>query len=296
MKNHENKENLENKKEININNIDELKDVNIDNSVVTDYKTLEKHKQHRDLVLAMRVGELLTISGAEIRRVENTMERIIQTKEGNKAHCNCTPGSVTATVAYPQGSSKTMILRINKINTDFKKIIRLNELSRRYTKHELTCEEAFCEIDNIENMRIAPLYLRSMLNALCCSGFTFIFSPVLGNVIASMIVGFFAMMLYETIFTQLELSSFMQTLIASFILAVMTYITCVVGVGTSANYIILGVTTPLLPGVETINAVRDIVESDYLSAVSRILNALLLGSAIAVGVGMVYLSVSYFGG
>lgn len=257
---------------------------------------LDKKDQHRDLILAMKVGKLLTISGAEIRRVENTMERIIESKEGNKAHCNCTPGSVTATVAYPQGSSKTMILRINKINTDFKKIIRLNELSRRYTKQELTYDEAFLEIDAIENMRMPPLYLRSMLNALCCSGFTFIFSPVLGDVIASLIVGFLAMMLYETIFLKVELSSFMQTLIASLILAIMTYITCVMNIGNSANYMILGVTTPLLPGVETINAVRDIVESDYLSAVSRILHALLIGCAIAVGVGIVYITVGYFGG
>ncbi len=257
---------------------------------------LEKHDQHKELVLAMKIGSMLTTCGAEIRRVETTMELIIQSAEGNTAHCNCTPGSVIATVSYAEGSSKTMINRIGAKNTDFKKIIRLNELSRKYTKKEVTFEDALNEIETIENMRIPPLYLRSMLNALSCSAFTFIISPTLGNVIASLIIGFLAMMSYEKIFEKVSLSAFMQTLFASAIVAAMTFISCYFGVGDSANYIIIGAITPLLPGVETINAVRDIVEGDYLSAVTRILNSMVLGAAIAVGVAFVYLLVMYIGG
>ncbi len=257
---------------------------------------LEKNEQHKELVLAMKVGAMLTKCGAEIRRVETTMELIIQSVEGNTAHCNCTPGSVIATVSYAEGSSKTMIYRIGSKNTDFKKIIRLNELSRKYTKKELTFDEALEQLDNIENMRIPPLYLRSMLNALSCSAFTFIISPTLGNVIASLIIGFFSMITFEKLFEKLPLSAFMQTLFASAIITAMTFISCYLGVGDSANYIIVGAITPLLPGVETINAVRDIVEGDYLSAVTRMLNAMVLGAAIAVGVAFVYLFVMYFGG
>lgn len=257
---------------------------------------IEKKDQHKDLKLAMKVGELLTISGAEIRRVENTMERIIKNSEGNKADCNCTPASVNATVTYPEGSSKTMILRIGKTNTDFKKIIRINELSRKYTSHALTYEQAIEELEVINSMRIPPLYLRSMLNGLSCAGFTFLFTPTIGNVLSSLIIGFLALMLYESIFERFELSTFIQITIASSIIALMSFVLCAFEIGTSVNYIILGTTTPLLPGVETINAVRDIVESDHLSAVSRIFNAVLMGSAIAVGVGIIYLPIRLIGG
>ncbi len=257
---------------------------------------LDKKNQHKELVLAMKVGALLTESGAEIRRVETTMEHIIESAEGNTAHCNCTPGSVSATVSYAEGSSKTMIIRIGNKNTDFKKIIRLNELSRMYTSKELDYDEAVLELENIRNMRIPPLYLRSMLNALSCSAFTFIISPTLGNVISALIIGFVTMMFYEKLFEKWQLSAFMQTLIASSIITTVTIWLYNLGIGDSVNYIIIGAITPLLPGVETINAVRDIVESDYLSAVTRMLNALLLGAAIAVGVGIVYLVYRNFGG
>ncbi len=257
---------------------------------------LEKHEQHKELVLAMKIGAMLTTCGAEIRRVETTMEHIIQSVEGNVAHCHCTPGSVIATVSYAEGSSKTMVTRIGTKNTDFKKIIRLNELSRKYSKKDLNYQEALEELDNIQNMRIPPLYLRSMLNALSCAAFTFLFTPTVANVVASLIIGFFSMMSYEKLFEKLPLSPFMQTLFASTIITTMTFGLFELGVGDSVNYIIVGSITPLLPGVETINAVRDIVESDYLSAVSRILNAILLGSAISVGVAVVCLLVKYFGG
>ncbi len=256
---------------------------------------LEKKDQHKNLILAMKVGSLLTASGAEIRRVETTMERIIESEEGSIAHVNCTPGSVTATVTYAQGDSKTMILRILNKSTDFKKIIRLNELSRKYTNTELTYDEAMFEFENIQTMRMPPLYLRSMLNGLCCSAFTFIISPTLGDVISSLIIGVCAMMLSESMYSKVKLTDFMQTLVTSSIITIMTFIICGIGIGNSANYIIVGSVTPLLPGVETVNAVRDIVESDYLSAVSRILNAVLFGSALAVGVGVVYLLVRYIG-
>ncbi len=259
-------------------------------------ENLEKQEQHKELVLAMKIGAMLTACGAEIRRVETTMEHIIQSAEGNVAHCHCTPGSVIATVSYAEGNSKTMVTRIGNKNTDFKKIIRLNELSRKYTKKELNFHEALEELENIQNMRIPPLYLRSMLNALSCGAFTFIISPTLGNVMASLIIGFFSMMIYEKLFEKLPLSAFMQTLFASSLITAMTFGLCAYDIGDSANYIIIGAITPLLPGVETINAVRDIVESDYLSAVSRMLNAILLGSAISVGVAIVYLMIRYFGG
>ncbi len=263
-----------------------------------DYADLHSEKPvfHKELQLAIQVGTMLTECGAEIRRVESTMEHIIRTIPGNEPHCNCTPGSVSATVSYSDGNSKTMISRVGARNTDFKKIIRLNELSRNYTARLVTFEDALLELDRIDNMRIPPLYLRSLLNALSCAGFTFLFTPTFGNVISSLIIGFVAMMFYETLFRKVQLSSFIQTIIASVIISTMTFIACRFGLGTSANYIIIGVTTPLLPGVETINAVRDIVESDYLSAITRILNALLIGSAIAVGVGFVYLIIRYFGG
>ncbi len=252
--------------------------------------------QHKELQLAMKVGTMLTIYGAEIRRVEGTMEHIIRTIDGNIAHCNCTPGSIQATVTYADGNSKTMIARIGDRNTDFKKIIRLNELSRNYTNKFISYEEALVELDTINNMRIPPLYLRSLLNALSCAAFTFIITPTFWNAFASLLIGFFSMIIYETLFKKFVISSFIQTIIASSIITSFTFILYDLGIGTSANYIIIGGITPLLPGVETINAVRDIVEGDYLSAITRILNALLIGTAIAVGVAFVYLIMRYFGG
>ncbi len=253
---------------------------------------LEKYEEHRDLFLAMKVGALLTASGAEIRRVETTMEHIIQHVDGNIAHCNCTPGSITATVTYPQGSSKTMVLRVGPKNTDFKKIIRLNELSRKYSKQEWSYDDACAEYDSIVNMRIPPLFLRSTLNALCCSAFTFILSPTVGDVSSSLIIGFLSMVISEKIYSKFVVSTFLQTLITSALITILTFLFCHFGLGVSPNHIIVGAVTPILPGVETINAVRDIVEGDYLSAVSRILNAILLGSAIAVGVVIPYLIIT----
>ena len=56
------------------------------------------------------------------------------------------------------------------------------------------------------------------------------------------------------------------------------------------NTIIVGSIFPLLPGVVMTNAIRDIMEGNFISGTSKLMEALLVAVAIACGVG---LSLSY---
>ena len=68
------------------------------------------------------------------------------------------------------------------------------------------------------------------------------------------------------------------------------------GLGENYDSIIVGAIMPLLPGMAMTNAVRDIVQGDLLSGTTRIVEAILVGVAIAVGVGVVLKLFVYFGG
>ena len=49
---------------------------------------------------------------------------------------------------------------------------------------------------------------------------------------------------------------------------------------------IIGAIMPLIPGVSFVNAIRDIADSDFLSGMVRMIDALLVFVYIAVGVGV----------
>jgi len=59
------------------------------------------------------------------------------------------------------------------------------------------------------------------------------------------------------------------------------------GLGNNINSIIIGTIMPLVPGISLTNAIRDILEGDFLSGSARILDAILIAVAIATGVGTV---------
>ena len=58
------------------------------------------------------------------------------------------------------------------------------------------------------------------------------------------------------------------------------------GIGTYVDGIIIGAAMPLVPGVAITTAIRDIMEGDYVSGVSRMMEAVLTAVAIAGGAGI----------
>ena len=59
------------------------------------------------------------------------------------------------------------------------------------------------------------------------------------------------------------------------------------GLGNNMDKIIIGSIIRLVPGVALTNSIRDFFSGDYLSGAIRMLDALLVGGCIAVGVGFI---------
>ena len=55
--------------------------------------------------------------------------------------------------------------------------------------------------------------------------------------------------------------------------------------GMNLDVVIISSIMPLVPGVAITNAVRDILQGDYMSGNARVLEAFLTAAGIAVGVG-----------
>ncbi len=61
----------------------------------------------------------------------------------------------------------------------------------------------------------------------------------------------------------------------------------VFGITANLDKMIIGGIIPLVPGMALTTAIRDFAGGDYLSGTIRLIDALLIGSSIAIGVGMV---------
>ena len=95
-------------------------------------------------------GEIMLSSGAEVSRVENTMQFMLR-----RSNCEVTEAVVLATglfvtMADPGGEPMTFSKRIPARSTNINRICRVNEVSRQFCHMELTVEEAYEELKRIQ--------------------------------------------------------------------------------------------------------------------------------------------------
>ena len=83
------------------------------------------------------------------------------------------------------------------------------------------------------------------------------------------------------------MSKFLTNLSASALVTLCGALLLFFGVGHSMDKIIIGSIIRLVPGVALTTSIRDFFHGDYLSGAIRMLDAVLVGGCIAMGVGVV---------
>ncbi|MEI3293504.1 MAG: threonine/serine exporter family protein [Thomasclavelia ramosa] len=83
----------------------------------------------------------------------------------------------------------------------------------------------------------------------------------------------------------LEINNLVSTLLSSMVLTAIAIISLKLGLITNLQSTIIGCLMILTPGVAITNSLRDIMGSDHISGMARMLEALLTATFIAIGVG-----------
>ena len=87
--------------------------------------------------------------------------------------------------------------------------------------------------------------------------------------------------------SEYKLTFFINNFVGAILATGFSYIVIQIGLGQSFDKIIIGSIMGLVPGVAITNAIRDTMSGDYLSGLSRGMEAVFSAIAIALGVGIV---------
>ena len=237
------------------------------------------------LKLSLDAGEIMLASGAETPRVEDTMRRILSI--GNSEGVEAIALSTLLMVSIPskEQGSMTLTRRVEKRDLNFMKICEVNALSRRLVAGELTPEVATAFITDIRATPSYPLWIRILSYAIAAFGFC---AMVNGSVLDSMVsvltgglTGTFVLL-----FRGQGVPYFLQSFIGGVIAGAFATIAKFLIPDLNLTTIIVGTIFPLLPGITITNAVRDIMEGNFISGTSKLMEACLLAVSIAGGVGL----------
>ena len=225
-----------------------------------------------DLISAATdVGYLLLRNGAEIYRVEDSMQRIFRAYGVETGEVFAIPTCIFVTITTPEGKSITKIKRLYTRGTDLDKVDQANDLCRRICRTCPDVSSIHAEVEKINRRPVYDFWTQVAAFAMVAFSFTLFYGGTLSDAFCSLFCGA-GVKLVNHFMGRFQANAFFTNIVAS----------C----GANLERIIIGALMNLVPGIVITSFMRDIMGGDLIAGLIRFVESLLVATAIAIGAGI----------
>ena len=232
-------------------------------------------------------GELLLESGAEVNRVEDTLNRIALAYGVKKVNIFVITSEIVITVDFFDTNevdlnSITETRRIFTGGTDFTTLERTNRLCR----HVCRVLPAVDDVSNqLEEIRNAPQQKKRWFvlgSALASGSFAVFFGGSVWDGLVAALFGFL-IAFQQLCMTKVCPNKVTFNIICSLITGLCIGLTAKVIPGLHSDKVMIGDIMLVIPGITMTNSLRDIIMGDTVSGIIRLIESVLLAGALALG-------------
>lgn len=241
---------------------------------------LTKKTANELLHLFLDIGEKMMASGAEVNRIEDTLQRLGRAYGVARMNVFVITSSIVVTMELPDGDKVTQTRRLLGSGTNFTRMEKINELSRRCCESPMTPEELKCELDHLKG-DIDPrlLYFGS---AVAAGSHAIFFGGTFADGVMAAIFGILICYL------QIKLPYICQN---NMVFNLMASLLSGIGICAITKFIpflhmdkvMIGDIMLLIPGIAMTNSIRDILIGDTISGIMRLIESLLWAACLALG-------------
>lgn len=223
-------------------------------------------------------AQMVLENGGETYRVEETALRMANGLGLDDVNVVAFPTSIFVNV---NGLSR--IRRITHRGTNTSRLARINDVSRRVERGEMTADEAESELEAIA---ADPGWHQATLIAaygVSAASFSLLFGGSLGTLVISLLVGMIVQAI-QPLFAHMAMGTLIFNFCGGFLTALLSQAASMLVQYGDVNAAIIGGIMPMLTGLLMTTAVRDTMYGDLISGIARAVEALLLASCVALGV------------
>lgn len=228
--------------------------------------------------LVMRAGKLLLENGAEVFRVQQTMDIIARSYGGQDVNIYVLTNGLYCSME----GQRTRVAYVPEATPHLGRVAEINDLSRRIAAGKVPLAEASTRLEEIAALPPTPAWGQV---AACASGsacFAILFGGVWADVGWALLIGVL-LQLFLFGAARLRLNKIFTKLVGAGLVAALAVALPCQGM----DQVIIGCLMPLTPGIALTMSIRDFINGDYLSGTIRLIDALLIAGSIACGVGLV---------
>lgn len=254
-------------------------------------KEIEKEEEpdmRRVLELALEAGRILLRNGAEIFRVEETIEHICKRYHIEEVDSFVMSNGIFLTAQSEGRETFAKVKHVPMAGIHLGIVTEVNDLSRDIAAGRVSIDEAFVRLRQIEKMPPKKSIYLVLAAGLGSGSFCYLLKANLWECLIAFIIG--SLMYTFVIYAQKHsMSKVIINIVGGGIVTVLALAATNMNLPffVSLDKLIIGSILPLVPGVSFTNAIRDIANSDFISGTVRIIDALLVFVYIAIGVGFV---------
>ena len=236
---------------------------------------------------ALDVGERMLLCGGEVSRVEDTIYRILKSYGASRVEVFTILSFISLTAVFDAEQVYTENRRVSIVaySNDFARLEQLNSLSREICQTTPGLDELTERLAAIDlpprKKQFRELY--AMVGYLLSGGAFALFfggSPLdaLGAGVCCLAVWFL-----NWFFRRSALQRLFHAFLISFIAGALCYLVILLGLGEHPGQLMMAVIMVLIPGIAMTNAMREMLISDTISGILRLVESLLIASAVAFG-------------
>lgn len=240
--------------------------------------------QKEVLDIATSIGYYILKYGGEANRVEDTVQRICLAYKMDEIHAFAISSSIVVTI-IKDGSSLSQTKRVYKQETNLDRVEQFNALSREICQKLPTYEEIQNRIKEIENRPLYPFPVSVLAYTLVGGSFALFFGGGIKECIVSSFAAFILRFLMYAA-DRLQAPLFFANAAGSALTVVLVRLSQYIFPQIDAQTSTIAVLMLLVPGVLLTNCIRDFVATDYTAGLSKIVEAIFIATAIALGVGV----------
>lgn len=244
-----------------------------------------KQPDEEVLDLALMAGHILLENGAEIYRVEETIDRICGYYGVNSENAFVLSNGIFLTAGSARESFFAKVQHIPVSGTHLNKVAAVNQLSREIVEGKHTIQDAYRILEEIRTMPGKKRWMQTLASGVGSAAFCIFFGGTFGDSLAAFAAGI-CLYLYVLWLSTPHLSKIVGNIGGGALVTVVCCLLYLMGVGENLNFMMIGTIMPLVPGVAFTNSIRDVADGDYISGSVRMLDALLVFFCIAIGVGI----------
>lgn len=244
-----------------------------------------KQSDEEVLDLALMAGHILLENGAEIYRVEETIDRICGYYGVNSENAFVLSNGIFLTAGSTRESFFAKVQHIPVSGTHLNKVAAVNQLSREIVEGRHTIQDAYRILEEIRTMPGKKRWMQTLASGVGSAAFCIFFGGTFGDSLAAFAAGI-CLYLYVLWLSVPHLSKIVGNIGGGALVTVVCCLLYLMGVGENLNFMMIGTIMPLVPGVAFTNSIRDVADGDYISGSVRMLDALLVFFCIAIGVGI----------